>query len=149
MEKKELLALLYRFLDALYRFEKREQALYGVSWQELYLLKHLQQKGDLSVGETAELLAIKHFEASRLCARLEDRGLVRKDRDRENRRTVLLQLSEHGEALLDRTEDFHMKTFTKNLSVLQDGELSSLVSVADKIHLLFGLEDTGQQEGGQ
>lgn len=149
MERKELLALLYRFLDALYRFEKREQALFGVSWQELYLLKHLQYKSSLSVGEAASLLAIKHFEASRLCARLESRGFVYKERDKENRRTVSLQLSKNGEDLLAKTEDFHMNTFSRNLSVLRDEELSSLVSVADKLHLLFGLEDEGLQEGGQ
>lgn len=141
MEREQLLPLLYRFLDALYRFEKREQSLYGVSWQELYLLKHLQERGGLSVGDAAELLAIKHFEASRLCARLEGLGLIRKDRDTKNRRVVTLQLSDSGATLLAATEDFHMNTFSRNLNVLRDEELSSLMSVAGKLHLLFGLEE--------
>jgi DNA-binding MarR family transcriptional regulator len=50
----------------------------------------------------AERLALKHHSAVELVDRLEQRGLVRRTRSREDRRQVLVSLLPRGEKLLER-----------------------------------------------
>jgi DNA-binding MarR family transcriptional regulator len=50
----------------------------------------------------AERLALKHHSAVELVDRLEQRGLVRRTRSKEDRRQVLVSLLPRGEKLLER-----------------------------------------------
>ena len=50
----------------------------------------------------AERLALKHHSAVELLDRLEQRGLVRRTRSKEDRRQVLVSLLPRGEKLLER-----------------------------------------------
>ncbi len=61
-----------------------------------------------TVGYLAEQLQMAHHSAVGLVDRLERRGLVRRERDRRDRRQVLVRVTARGSALLERLSLFHL-----------------------------------------
>ena len=77
----------------------------GVEPQQYVLLlqiKGLEARGAVTIGMLAERLQIRHHSAVELVDRLEQRGLVRRTRSKEDRRQVLVSLLPRGEKLLER-----------------------------------------------
>lgn len=68
--------------------------------QLLLAIKGLPTSKDASVGELAERLQIQHHSTVELADRLSAKGLVRRKRDSEDRRQVLLELTAKGEKTL-------------------------------------------------
>jgi DNA-binding MarR family transcriptional regulator len=68
--------------------------------QLLLAVKGLPVGQEASVGALAERLQLKHNSAVGLVDRLEEKGLVRRERSARDRRQVLVTLTEAGEALL-------------------------------------------------
>jgi DNA-binding MarR family transcriptional regulator len=140
MKKKELSALLYEFLEVIYLFQKREEGLFGVSWQEIYLLKGLNDTGSVSVGMIAKNLRSPLFGASRIVSRLTDIGLVKKTQARKNRRLVNVGITKAGKQLLKRVEDYQFMLITKNINVLKAEEIESMFSGLAKLRALLAIE---------
>lgn len=140
MKKEELSVLLYEFLEVIYLFQKKEEGLFGVSWQEIYLLKKLNDAGSMSVGIIAENLQSPLFGASRVVSRLTGLGLVKKSQARENKRMVNVEITKAGNRLLKRVEDYQFKLITKNINVLKAAEIESMFSGLAKLRALLAIE---------
>jgi len=140
MKKEELSVLLYEFLEVIYLFQKKEEGLFGVSWQEIYLLKKLYDTGSMSVGMIAKNLRSPLFGASRVVSRLTGLGLVKKSPARENKRLVNVEITKAGNRLLTRVEDYQFKLITKNINVLKAVELESMFSGLAKLRTLLAIE---------
>src|SRR5580704_7176471 len=74
----------------------------GLSAMQFAVLKHLAH-GD--AGTAADLCRVMHYDGgsmTRVLDRLEERGLLRRERCREDRRVVYLRVAPNGRALLPR-----------------------------------------------
>ena len=75
---------------------------FGLNAMQFAVLKHLAQ-GD--AGTAADLCRVMYYDGgsmTRLLDRLEERGLLRRERCREDRRVVYLRVAPNGRALLPR-----------------------------------------------
>jgi DNA-binding MarR family transcriptional regulator len=90
---------LRRVVRALEAFSSEVYRTYGLTAPQLWALKTLQRKGPLSAGRLAEALAVHQSSLSVLIARLEQRGLVRRVRPRQDRRIVELALTSRGRVI--------------------------------------------------
>lgn len=72
----------------------RHNGAYGYSQQRV--LSMLDDMGPLSQKKVQEILDIQAGSLSELCAKLEDRGLVRRSRDENDKRNVVLSITEEG-----------------------------------------------------
>ena len=140
MEKSELSGLLYEFLDAIYLFQRKEEGLFGASWQEIFLLKRLADGGSMSVGDAAGCLRLPLFGASRIVSRLDGLGLVAKARSPGNRRVVRVGITASGRKLLKRVEDYQFKLINRNIGVLAPGEVDSISAGIRKLRALLSIE---------
>jgi DNA-binding MarR family transcriptional regulator len=68
----------------------------------LLAIRGLPEDAPAKIRTLADRVALKHHSAVELIDRLERRGLVRRTRDREDRRQVLVSLSPKGHRLLER-----------------------------------------------
>ena len=68
----------------------------------LLAIRGLAPEVPAKIQTFAERLALKHHSAVELVDRLEQRGLVRRTRSKEDRRQVLVSLLPRGEKLLER-----------------------------------------------
>ncbi len=75
--------------------------------QLLLALTGLPEDRQPTIGHLAERLQIEHHSAVELLDRLERRALVRRVRNREDRRQVIVELTGRGEELLRRLSLSH------------------------------------------
>ena len=67
-----------------------------------------------TIGILAERLQIQHHSAVELVQRLEDRRLISRSRSPADRRQVLIQLTPHGEAELEKLSLCHLAELRTN-----------------------------------
>ena len=80
----------------------REAGLEPQQYLLLLAIRGLAPEVPAKIQTFAERLALKHHSAVELVDRLEQRGLVRRTRSKEDRRQVLVSLLPRGEKLLER-----------------------------------------------
>jgi DNA-binding MarR family transcriptional regulator len=78
----------------------REYGLNPQQYQLMLALKGLPDDHAATIGELAERLQIQHHSTVELADRLSAKGLVRRKRDSEDRRQVLLELTSKGDKTL-------------------------------------------------
>jgi DNA-binding MarR family transcriptional regulator len=78
---------------------------FGLTGPQLWAIKTLQREGPLAATMLADALAVQPSTLSILVDRLEQRGLVRRIRSREDRRFVELGLTPKGEELAARAPE--------------------------------------------
>ena len=71
-----------------------------------------------SIRILAERLQIQHHSAGELVDRLEERGMVARSRSRNDRRQVLVQLTERGQAELEKLSLCHLAELRNNAPAL-------------------------------
>src|SRR5436305_12157533 len=91
----------------------RTTGLVPQQYQLLLALKGLPNGRKATISELAERLQIKHHSTVELIDRLVERDLIRRSRDDQDQRRVIIHLNPHGEQLL------------KKLSLLHRNELQS------------------------
>ncbi len=114
---------------------------FGLSGMQFAVLKHI---GDGSARTAADLCRFMHFDASsmtRLLDRLELKGLVRRERSREDRRTVVLRLAPSGRAQLARLAAVAGRVLEAHLAGFSDAEVESLKSYLGR------MIDNGRSQG--
>ncbi|MBV9483507.1 MAG: MarR family transcriptional regulator [Acidobacteria bacterium] len=70
-------------------------------YELMLAIKGLPEGKKPSIKQVAEQLRLQHHSAVELTTRLVDRGLVRRERSLEDRRSILLSLTKEGERALD------------------------------------------------
>jgi DNA-binding MarR family transcriptional regulator len=97
---------LRRFLQ----FSERAAAQLGVTAQQyqcLLAIRGFPGRSRVTVGELAERMCIQHHSAVGLVDRLVERELVRRVASRGDRRHVFVELTAHGERVLEELATVH------------------------------------------
>jgi DNA-binding MarR family transcriptional regulator len=95
----EIINGLRRIVRALELFSREVDRDFGLTAPQLWALKALESQGPLTVGELAAHLLVHQSSASLLIKRLERRGLVRRERQQEDRRFVRIELTDRAVAI--------------------------------------------------
>ena len=82
--------------------------------------------GKMNMTQISKHLAVSREQATRAVAPLVERGLVRKERDPNNRRVVEVSLTEAGRLELDRGRDLILQNLSEKLSALSDEDRDRL-----------------------
>lgn len=73
----------------------------GISMAQLHILCTLQRTGEMPMSRLAEVLNVSLSNATGLIDRIEERGFVERTRVPEDRRVVLIRVTEAGRRMLD------------------------------------------------
>jgi DNA-binding MarR family transcriptional regulator len=103
-------------------------------YQALLAVKGARERSDLSIGEIAERLMIRHHSAVELVDRLEKGGLVVRLKDKDDARRVAVRLSAKAERLMDGLAAAHLRELEGIRSVLEQllGQFDEPPRVAKK-----------------
>ncbi len=142
LEREQIDRLLFDFLRTIYLFEKREEARFNLTWQEIFLLQTLRFEGQKRITELAEVLRIPLFRASRLVDRLERLGHLRKDATDKDKRVRYAVITPAGREVVQKVEEFNWTTVKERIDLLSSQELEALVHALPKLKMLLGLTDT-------
>jgi Transcriptional regulators len=92
---------------------------------EFGLLSQLSRRGPICSSDAAEMLRVSRPQMSAIADRLAARGLIEKEQGSQDRRSVLLDISEEGEAVLEGALSATEERVKELLSPIGDKELAS------------------------
>ena len=98
----------------------------GVSMTHLHVMWLLEEHGELPMSRLADLLDVSLSNATGLIDRMEERGLIDRVRVPDDRRVVLVRLTEAGQTVLDEVQIMREDLTQSILERLDDGQLERL-----------------------
>lgn len=113
---------------------------YGLTGPQLATLKASAQLGPASATALAKAAHISKPTMTGILDRLEQNGLIRRARDTEDRRSVMVSLTERGAAWMEQAPSLLHDRFRDQLSKLQDWEQSSLLSALQRLAAMMDAE---------
>jgi DNA-binding MarR family transcriptional regulator len=108
-----------------------------ISMPQLHLLMWLQERGLMTVSELAHILGVSPPSASAFVDRMEESGLVTRERDREDRRVVHVRIEPRGRDLLEEIMGMHREELQQLLGQMSDEELSCFVTAIRAVDRLL------------
>lgn len=108
---------------------------YGITSQQYNVLRILRgaRPDPLPTMEVAERMIERTPGITRLVDRLEEKGLVRRERSREDRRRVLCSITAEGLDLLEELDDPVDRADREVVQMLDEDEARRLVGYLDRI----------------
>jgi DNA-binding MarR family transcriptional regulator len=122
-----------RVTDKLQRLEGKNVAKYNLTLAQFDVLAHLFAGDGITQQELSELLFVTKGNVCGLIDRLEERGLVVRVSDRQDRRTNHLHLTAQGKELADLAVQANEQFISDYMSVLTTEEQQTLRSLVRKL----------------
>jgi DNA-binding MarR family transcriptional regulator len=130
---------LFLFLRTIYHYERNIAAQFGLNFQEIYLLQTLRRKSPQCLTDIANVLDIPMFSASRLVGRLIKQGLLAKEKDPKDRRSILLTLLPEGEKIVQRIMDDSYTRIMQNIQNIDEEKVDSLFRTTQILYQVLGI----------
>ncbi|WML36992.1 MarR family transcriptional regulator [Clostridium sp. OS1-26] len=111
----------------------RDLSEFGVTEAQFHVLELLYRKGSCKVTYLAEIMGVKPSAITTMIDRLANNGLVYRRHDDNDRRAVLVDITNEGQELIDRFDKKCRETLRKYLTHLEPNELESLASIYEKL----------------
>lgn len=105
----------------------------GEITQEQYWLLRQLRGGSKTVGELAEALEITQSSVTTACKRMEQKGLLTRQRDREDERVVQVSLTAYGAQQMEIWQQRRIEALTQLLSPLSAAEQETLNHLIERI----------------
>lgn len=113
---------------------------HGLTRPQALILKAIQN-GSLTVGELANRVNLSQGTVSDILNRLEQRECITRIRDTKDRRRVLVEATNTGLAVLDKSPPLLQERFVHRFNNLQDWEQRLLLSSLQRIASMMDAED--------
>jgi DNA-binding MarR family transcriptional regulator len=120
----------------------RQEAGVGLSPSQTSALATIERHGPLTPSELALAEGVQRPTATRIVARLEESGLLKREADPEDRRSVVIAATERGEALMRRLRGRKNAFLARRLRDLDPDEIATLSRAAQ---ILEGLLEGGRR----
>lgn len=105
----------------------------GISGALVWVLREVGQSPGLRVSELAETMAIHQSTASNLLDKLQERGLIQRDRSSDDQRVVRVFPTRSGEALVRRFPQSARGLLQESLLKLPSASLNSLNRLLEQL----------------
>ncbi len=108
----------------------------GLSPERLSLLSVLTYAGPLTVTRLSELESVSLPAISRIVSALEQRGLVKRTRSREDARTVIINATSKGRRVMEKGRRRRLEIIADELSLLPRKDQQQLSRISDIVENL-------------
>ncbi len=135
---------LSRATETVSSYQQRRLGEWGLSSTQLGILDALHHLGSMPLAEIGVKMLRSPGNMTAAVDRLEQRGLVRRERDKSDRRVVKAHLTTKGRALIAEIMPLHVKNIAKAMSVLTREEQVALTKLCKKLGL--GVIDLEREE---
>jgi DNA-binding MarR family transcriptional regulator len=125
-------AIIYLYTESR-RITKELARRANLTGPQLTVVKLLETMGDLSLSDLSERIRAQNSTVTGIIDRMVREGLVTRARSTEDRRVVLIQLTEKGQALAQEIKVEPMEIFRSALESLTPQETRDLMKILTKI----------------
>jgi DNA-binding MarR family transcriptional regulator len=133
MTSNQILVALRRITRAIDLRSKKLEKLVGLTVPQLLVLQVLRDTGEQSVSELARGVSLSQSTVTSILMRLQTKGLVAKEKRDEDRRKVLITLTDLGRERLEDSPELLQKEFINRFQNLESWEQKMLVSAVERI----------------
>lgn len=137
LKKNQISEIMYKIYEYMYRFEKKEERLFGVSWNELYLLTIIYKGDNITVSQCSEKLEIPMFSTSRMITKLEKNGLIQRINNEKDKRIVNINISQMGLELIYKVDQFNLSMFENAFEKISSKDLNEMSRSIDDLEVVF------------
>lgn len=134
------LRILFRSIQAHSRWVEKQC---GVSAAQLWALWELNAAPGLRVSDLSRVMSVHQSTASNLLDKLEEKGLIRRERSGSDQRVVRLYLTEAGETVLSMAPELGQGAIMGALVKLPDRTLKDLSSGLTRLIAAMSISDAG------
>lgn len=114
--------ILFRAVGAVERIVKKDIKKYGLTVNEFTALEALYTKGTITVNDLCSVVLIPNSSMTYVLDKLEEKGLIHRIQDADDKRTFHIELSENGLKTANDIFPKHYQTMSKVFSVLSKDE---------------------------
>jgi DNA-binding MarR family transcriptional regulator len=108
----------------------------GLTPGQVFTLLSIKKEGQCTITRLAEKLDVKPSAMTVMLDRLENHGFVIRERDRNDRRVVMVRLTKSGEKALQNVQQLRRRAIRQCLSQLDSEELVTFLQTLEKIAAL-------------
>lgn len=114
---------------------------HGLTVPQLAALQAIGRSQPITVGGLAKAIHLSQATLTGIVARLEKRSLVTRTRGGDDRRTVLVELTDEGRRILESAPSLLHDKFRRELGKLRDWEQSQMLSMLQRIAHMMDAEE--------
>lgn len=137
----DILVAIRRIIRAVDLHSRRLAEASGLTGPQLAALKQVARAGTLSAGDLARAMRVGQPTVTGILERLEKRGLLTRTRSGEDRRSVLITVTEAGTQVLQSAPPLLQERFRQRLVHLHDWERTMILAVLQRIAAMMDVED--------
>ena len=116
---------------------------FGLTGPQLTVIKLLEELGDLSLSRLSTRIQARNSTVTGIVDRMKREDLVVRERSQEDRRVVLIRLTDRGRDLASRIEVEPMAIFQRALESLSTEDLDTLFRILEQLqrHVRKAVDD--------
>ena len=136
----QIVASIRRIIRAIDLQSRRLQDRHKLTGPQLATLREAHKVGQPSISALARAVHLSQPTVSGILSRLERRGLVARKRSEDDRRTVVIEVTEEGLQVLDEAPSLLQERFRAELARLEDWERHWMLSALERIASMMDAE---------
>ena len=113
----------------------------GLTAPQLAALQAIAKLQPITIGALAKSIHLSQATLTGILTRLENRNLILRTRSASDRRTVVVELTEDGSAILDSAPSLLQDRFRRELFKLQEWEQTQMLATLQRIASMMDAED--------
>lgn len=117
-----VLRSLRRIIQAVDLYSRQLVTAHGITGPQLICLRQLALGGNMSAGDLAEAISLRPATLSGILDRLEAQGFITRERHRDDRRRLLVRLTDSGQGLIERAPPSLQESFLLRFRALPAAE---------------------------
>jgi DNA-binding MarR family transcriptional regulator len=118
------------------RLLNREVDTSGLSRTQLSVLSSVVRLGPLGLSELAEIEGVNPTMLSRIIAKLDERGLIRRIPDEQDRRAARVEVTEHGQAVQEMIRSDRARLLARSVDSLTPEQARALRAALEALEAL-------------
>ncbi|RXZ84472.1 MarR family transcriptional regulator [Paenibacillaceae bacterium] len=115
--------------------EWRKESIAGLGITQARILTYLSEQGPLKASVLADLLCVTSGAVTGLADNLKQLGFIRRERSKEDRRVVMLEITEAGQQHVDAINAKRVVIMERMIRHLSESEIGELTRLLVKMNL--------------
>ena len=137
----EVLIALRRVIRATDLHSRHLSKTVGLTAPQLLIMQTIRELGEVKISAIARRVSLSQATVTTILDRLENRKLVYRERNEEDKRKVHAHLTPAGEALLEQAPMTLQSEFTQRFEQLPNWEQSMIVSALQRVAEMMDAQD--------
>lgn len=141
----EIIDDIRRIFQVLTEQSKKIETETGLTGPQLWVVKMLEESSPMKVSDLARRMYLNPATMVGLLDRLEMKGLVRRARSEQDRRVVLIYLTEQGRELVGMSPEVAQSLLVKGLESTAEQKLSNISDGLEHVVKILGAQENPPQ----